>query len=387
MQTFKLILFSFILTGILLLIVKFVPAFHNVSLIFPGKITNKFAKPIHQEHAKASFIKTDGTTFVLDGKNFPIIGVNNYDLAYQSDDVIDQTFATLQKVGVTTVRFWLFGDGNTEGFQPQPGQFSETRFKQADYVFYAAEKYHIKLIPTLVNNWNDYGGKEQYLKWVGRDPSEETSFYTDPNIRALFENYLSYVFARKNSYTQKLYSEDPTILGWDIMNEPRSSDNAAMNAWLSAVASDIKAHDPNHLVFAGTERATGTLNNEGKSSSLCESYSIDVCSVHLYLFHEQQPLFHSYDDLKNYLHTQKDYANSTNKPILLEEFGIATDTRPFGQDQLPVMEQILKMSQADGYAGFLIWDWANDAKSPFTFSPQGNGGMSYSIADLEKLFQ
>jgi len=332
-------------------------------------------------------VRREGTNLMLENQKFQMVGVNFYDLAYKNNDVIDQTFATLHNAGVTTIRFWLFGDGTESGFQPTPEEFNRERFKQVDYILYEANKYNMKVIPVLVNNWTDYGGKDQYIQWIGANPDDETAFYKDSRIRSLFENYISYVLSRKNTYTNKTYADDPAILGWDIMNEPRSDDQGAMNSWLISVATFVKQHDPNHLVFAGTEVAVATSspNDVDKSSGLCADPVIDVCSIHLYLFNNTQPLFSSYTAVENFMKEEIDYANQVNKPLIMEEFGIAQNTKPFGQDQLSMMKQLLQVEKEDGYAGYLIWDWSNVTNSSFTFSPDGTG--DYSLADLEQLLQ
>lgn len=336
-------------------------------------------------------ITRKGANLMLGNQPFRVVGVNDYDLAYRNNTAIEQTFANLHSSGVTTVRFWLFGDGNPDGFQPSPGNYNETRFKQADYVIFEAKKYDIKLIPTLVNNWTDYGGKDQYITWNNESPSmSDTPFYTDNHIKSLFENYIAYVLSRKNTYTNTTYADDPTILGWDIMNEPRATDQNEMNTWLISIAAFIKQHDPNHLVFAGTENATVTGNNpadEGKSSNLCANSAIDICSVHLYLFDQTQPLYSSYDQVSNFIQQQQAYAKQVNKPILLEEFGIAANTRPFGEDQLSVLQQIINTSKQNSYAGYLIWDWSDTPDSAFTFSPNGESHNGYSLPDLENLIK
>ncbi len=337
----------------------------------------------------AGMVRTDGTNLMIDDKVFPIIGVNDYDLAFKSNNVIDQTFSTLHKNGVTTVRFWLFGDGEAEGFQPKPGVMNQKRFKQADYIIYEARKYNMKVIPVLVNNWADYGGKDQYIQWINENPAkDETIFYTDDQIKSLFEKYIHYVLSRKNTYTHLIYANDPTILGWDIMNEPRSNDQNSMNKWLISIAVYIKQYDSNHLVFSGTETATITdpkPADTGKSSNLCENSVIDICSVHLYLFNENKLLYATYTDVTNYMQQQAAYAKEFNKPIMLEEFGIAKNTTPFGNTQFPVMKQLLSVSQEDGYAGYLMWDWSDTPDSPFTFSPNGNLYGGYSLSELKQL--
>lgn len=322
---------------------------------------------------------------MLGTKQFSVVGVNDYDLAYRNTDEIAQTFATLHSAGVTTIRFWLFGDGRSDGFQPHVGVMNESRFKQADYIFYQAKKNNMKVIPVLINNWKDYGGKDQYVRWLGKDPiTDETAFYTDFTSKSLFENYIAYVLSRKNTYTHTLYSNDPTILGWDIINEPRSSDQQAMNNFLIAIALYIKRHDQNHLVFAGTEITT-TQSPTDKSSNLCENNAIDICSVHLYLFNQNQPLYHQYNDIVTFMKNQKTYAQQIDKPLLLEEFGIAQSTKPFGQESLTIMKQLIKNAKQTGYNGYLIWNWSDPPDSSFAFSTHGDAAGHYSFTDLEQL--
>lgn len=334
-------------------------------------------------------VSTKNNKLYLGDQPFSAVGVNDYDLAYQTDDQISQTFESLQKAGVTTIRFWMFGDGNSDGFQPQAGVINEARFKQADYILSEAKRYNMKVIPVLVNNWTDYGGKDQYLKWVGKNPTtDEAQFFTNNSVKALFENYIDHVLSRKNTYTGITYSNDPAILGWDIMNEPRSTDQDAMNNWLISIAQYIKQKDVNHLVFAGTEVSSlsGT-NGEGKSSKLCASQYIDICSVHLYLFNGTQPLYTSEDQLDAFIDSQEEYAKSVNKPILLEEFGVSKTTKPFGSDPLTIMKQVIIDSNQDNYAGYLIWNWSHANDTSYGFSPTGDAQGNYSLSDLTNILQ
>jgi len=345
---------------------------------------------IHEQKFQKSspFVIRRGPNLILENDTFHIIGVNDYGLAYENNNTIDQTFNQLHNAGVNTIRFWLFDDGDPNGFQPNPGSYNESRFKQADYVLFEAKKYNMKVIPVLVNNWTDYGGKDQYLKWVGINPSsDENAFYTDNQVTSLFKQYISYIFSRNNTYTHITYANDPTILGWDIMNEPRSTNQNAMNTWLIDIATYIKQHDPNHLVFAGTDVATSPAPYSDESINLCNSPAIDICSIHLYLFNSanNQPVYNSYDETIQFMQTQKNYADKINKPLLLEEFGVGQDTLPFGEDPLSVMQQIINYSNQQGLSGFLVWNWSQTTTSPFTFSPQGNSQGEYSLTDLEKL--
>ena len=63
-----------------------------------------------------------------------------------------------------------------------------------DYVIAEAREVGIRLMLSLVNNLDAYGGKTQYVKWawtegVGLSPSNDSFFY-DPSIRIYFKNYV-----------------------------------------------------------------------------------------------------------------------------------------------------------------------------------------------------
>jgi|GEM_PF-5554425 len=333
------------------------------------------------------FVKRQGQNFIVGNQPFVVNGVNDYGLAYDDKDKIAQTFLLLHAAGVTTIRFWLFGDGIVDGFQPQAGKMNEERFEQADYIFAEAGTYGIKLIPVLVNNWTDYGGKDQYIRWAGKDPAkDETIFYTDSKVNSLFKNYIVYVLTRKNTYTHRRYADDPSILAWDIMNEPRSSDQNAMNSWLISMASFMKQYDHQHLVFVGTEVATTQSLSGGESSGVCANAMIAICSVHLYLFNNAVPVFENNNQVMSFLKTQQAFAKQLNKPVLLEEFGIDKTTQPFGQNPLAVMQRIIAEAKQEGYAGLLIWNWSSTPHTSFDFSSDKNEGeVSYSLSDLEQV--
>ena len=71
-----------------------------------------------------------------------------------------------------------------------------------------AKKYNIRLILSLVNNWSDYGGKPQYVKWgkdAGLNLSSEDDFFSDATLKTYYKNHI------KVSSLEILY--DP-LLSW-----------------------------------------------------------------------------------------------------------------------------------------------------------------------------
>ena len=53
-----------------------------------------------------------------------------------------------------------------------------------------ARKYKIRLILSLVNNWEGYGGKAQYVKWgkeAGLNLTSDDDFFSHPTLRSYYE--------------------------------------------------------------------------------------------------------------------------------------------------------------------------------------------------------
>lgn len=94
-----------------------------------------------------------------------------------------------------------------------------------DLVVAEARRNGIRLLLSLANNLQDYGGKMQYVKWALEQgissSSSNDSFFFDPSIRGYFKIYIKTLLTRKNHLTGVEYRDDPTIFGWELMNEPR----------------------------------------------------------------------------------------------------------------------------------------------------------------------
>ena len=46
-------------------------------------------------------------------------------------------------------------------------------------------------------------------------------YYIDRPTRELYKRHMDRIVQRVNVYSGVLYRDDPTIFGWDVMNEPR----------------------------------------------------------------------------------------------------------------------------------------------------------------------
>lgn len=56
-----------------------------------------------------------------------------------------------------------------------------------------ARKYKIKLILSLVNNYDNFGGKKQYVEWArsqGQNIASDDEFFTNPVVRNYYKNHV-----------------------------------------------------------------------------------------------------------------------------------------------------------------------------------------------------
>lgn len=271
------------------------------------------------------FVRTEGTRFVLGGRPFFFLGANCYYLmAYAADPArradVDKVLQSASQMGLKVIRTWAFNDGKGHNaLQTDPGVYDERVFQGLDYLIWKAEQLGLRLILVLVNNWDDYGGMNQYVEWSPTAQSHD-DFYTDENTKKWFRDYLSAVLNRTNTFSGKLYKDDPTIMAWELANEPRASQSASNSLiqWIAEMSGYIKKLDPNHLVATGSEGMESFVENH-------QVETIDICTVHLWPdtwhFSQERSLTWLRDRIR-------EAHEVVRKPLILEEFGKYRDTTP-----------------------------------------------------------
>lgn len=62
-----------------------------------------------------------------------------------------------------------------------------------DFVIMEAKKYRVQLILTLVNNYDDFGGRPQYVQWAtnaGVSVNSDDDFYSNAVIKDYYKNHV-----------------------------------------------------------------------------------------------------------------------------------------------------------------------------------------------------
>ncbi|KAI3991559.1 hypothetical protein MKX01_040569 [Papaver californicum] len=323
---------------------------------------------------------------------FYVNGFNTYWLMLFAADEstrgkVSQIFQEASSVGLTVCRTWAFNDGGWRALQKSPGVYDEDIFKALDFVLSEAKKYKIRLIMSLVNNWDSYGGKSQYVKW-GKEFAALTNltsdddFFTHPTLRTYYKNHVKTLLNRVNTFTNVTYKNDPTIFAWELMNEARCSSDPSgdtLQAWIQEMAMHVKSIDPNHLLEIGVEGFYGpsTLDrvqfNPNKVAQQAgtdfirnhQALGIDFASVHMYADSWISPSI-SNTHIKFVTSWMKSHIEDAEKklggmPVIFSEFGVSVRDNGYNasfRDTLisTVYKTILDSTKKGGSgAGSLVW--------------------------------
>ncbi|XP_076946666.1 mannan endo-1,4-beta-mannosidase 5-like [Bidens hawaiensis] len=178
-----------------------------------------------------TFVRIKKSHFVINGSPFLFNGFNAYwmmNVATEPSEryKVSQVLQDAASAGLSVCRTWAFGDGGggDRVLQISPGVYDERVFQGLDFVVAEARKYGIRLILSFVNNYKDFGGRSQYVGWArnsGVQISSDDDFYTNPIVQGYYKNHVQRVITRINTITNIAYSNDSTIMAWELMNEPR----------------------------------------------------------------------------------------------------------------------------------------------------------------------
>ncbi|KAG8695701.1 hypothetical protein FRC08_007599 [Ceratobasidium sp. 394] len=340
------------------------------------------------------FVKTSGQKFVLNGATYTVVGSNAYwipQLANSAD--ITKAFSDLKNAGFTTLRTWGFNEVTSpsgtyynlwSGTTPTLNTGS-TGLGKFDEVVAAAKVAGIRLIVALTNNWADYGGMDVYVKQI-KNSANHDLFYTDSTVKAAFKKYIAAFVGR--------YKNDPTILAWELANEPRCRGStgtstgtctpATITAWATEISAYIKSIDSNHLVALGDEGFYNWPNGpnypyqggEGVDfEANLKISTLDFGTFHAYPEHWGQSAnltAWGVQWIKDHAASQK----AANKPVIIEEFGVV-------DNKVPVYTQWLDTVISSGLTGDLVWQ----AGSSLSFGMAHDDGYTIYPGEAEYTLQ
>jgi nicotinamidase-related amidase len=205
-----------------------------------------------------------GKPFRFGGANIEWLGLVGYGPADPaaprppSHFEIDDALATARLLGATVVRSQTLADsvGCAACIEPTLGVFDASAFEASDYALASARAHGLRVIATIVGDDAADGGTGcVYLRWRGLEPPgcsllSMDPFWTDPVVIGDVETHIVAVLNHVNVYTHVAYKDDPTILGWDLLNGGGSP-----TPWTMQIAAFVRGLDPRHLIFSGFANA------------------------------------------------------------------------------------------------------------------------------------
>ncbi len=374
-----------------------------------------------RSHSASShdFVSVKNARFELRGRPYFFIGANLWYGCYLGAPNVPggrqrlvRELDRLKAIGVTNLRL-LAGSENSAlaGSLPcaitlAPRDWDEQLLDGLDFCIAQMARRDMRAVLYLTNYWQWSGGMAQYVNWVNAEPIPDPDrpqmsagpwqefmrfsarFYLTPAAHELFREYVTHLLNRRNSYTRRLYREEPAIMAWELANEPRPGTDAepsrlnAFYSWLDETATFIHSLDSNHLVTTGTEGVHGCLERADIFVKAHQSAAIDYVNVHLWLKNwrwltephlgpqYEQAVARGLDHVEQHIKLATD---TLRKPLTMEEFGIARDGESLSpansvdmrDDYYRRMFQCLLDScrAGRGLQGVNFWAWGGEGRS------------------------
>ncbi|KAI8380203.1 glycoside hydrolase superfamily [Blakeslea trispora] len=310
------------------------------------------------------FVKVKGTKFYLHDKVYPIKSANYWqgmNLGASEDQGGDKArlrkeLDQMKAMGINNLRVMASSEGPDDqpyrmrpSLQISPGVYNQAIFKGLDYLLDQMGQRNMTAVMTLNNFWQWSGGFGQYVAWVTQEkipyPVKDYDpfvkfckrFYDDPVVRdkvkALYYAHIRKVQTRTNTYNQKVYNKDPVIMSWQIANEPQ----LGPKDWYIETARFIKEGAPHQLVSAGIE----SKEDQKDFNNAHDNKYVDYCTCHCWVenwgkYNASEPTGASLKNAKqfaiDFIKTRGNWSREINKPIIMEEFGMARDAWRNPQD-------------------------------------------------------
>ncbi len=395
----------------------------------------------------SEFVTVEGTHFCLNGHPYYFVGTNVWYGGYLGSagetgdrERLIQELDRLQANGIANIRVLGISEASElkRAVRPaamtKPGQYDETLLAGLDFFLAEMAKRDMKAVIYLNNFWQWSGGMSQYVTWFTGQPAidpdvtgdwngfmdNSAKFYGIEAAQAAYRDVIETLVTRKNTITGTRYNEDPTIMSWQLANEPRpgSDANGRANAdvftrWIHDTAGFIGELAPHQLVSTGNEGWMGTAGDRDLFTESHKTPNVDYLTFHMWAanwsWYDPKSAAATYDSAwkkaQDYLEWHIDAAAALGKPIVLEEFGINRDDGAYAVDASTdfrdryyraVFDLLHRRAAAgDPIAGSNFWAWGGAGRTTnadfmwrpgddFVGDPPQEPQGLYSVFDTDK---
>ncbi|MDR1652088.1 MAG: beta-mannosidase [Prevotellaceae bacterium] len=319
----------------------------------------------------------------------------------------------LHENGIDNLRVLVGADGAAgqkvkvqPTLQTAPGVYNDTIFDGLDFLLAQMGKRNMKAVLFLNNSWEWSGGYGQYLEWAGEGKVPEFGVqdwmlfqsqmkkYADcDSCKTLFFNHIKNVITRTNRYTGKKYAKDPTIMSWQVGNEPRvfeGGNKQKFVQWLSEATALIRSLDHNHLISTGNEGYMGSEMDWELVEKINADPNTDYMTIHIWAKNwswirpdkVQQDADTAIIKTNEYIAQHLAIAQKLKKPMVIEEFGYPRDNHSFDANAAAtardkfyenIFKKIVQNKTEQGnLAGCNFWTWGGFGRAKHIFWERGD---------------
>ncbi|HTR81043.1 MAG TPA: mannanase [Bacteroidota bacterium] len=361
------------------------------------------------------FVKVNRTHFVLDGKPYYYAGTNLWYGCYigspgETGDRprLLRELDSLHAIGLDNLRILAGSEASKKlrAVRPAivraPGEVDDSLLMGLDYLLDEMSKRNMKAVLYLTNYWEWSGGMSEYVGWAdtiraldpevdgwGKFMNFSATFYANERANSYFLWYVRMLVDRRNTVNGRMYSDDPTIMAWQLANEPRPGTGGAdapnvlpsYYKWIDQTAGFIKSLDTNHLVCSGNEGLAGSIGSDSCVLIAHRSKNIDYLTIHLWPLNwgwfdpqkMEETLPTSIEKATAYIAQHIEFARELHKPMVMEEFGLGRDSGAYAlgtpttaRDRYykKIFSILYDSAQAGTpVAGSNFWGWGGEGKS------------------------
>ncbi|AOW22114.1 beta-mannanase [Urechidicola croceus] len=271
----------------------------------------------------------------------------------------------LKSNGIDNLRILVGADGGGNDYTVRPalqyeqGKYDESLLEGLDFLMAEMRKREMYAVLYMNNNWEWSGGISQYLEWngYGKVPIPNLPQYTwpqymtyaeqfhscEPCVEA-FENHVKFIMGRTNSINGIKYTEDNTVMSWQVANEPRvlsEKHEPIFTKWLNETVDLMESLDSTHLISTGGEGAAGFLWSEAIYERTHQNKNIDYLTMHMWPFNwgwyspegeKGKTLNDAILKAKEYINSHVSLAEKSKRPIVMSEFGLPREGESLSPD-------------------------------------------------------
>jgi len=206
--------------------------------------------------------------------------------------------------------------------------------------------------------------RESYFTFVEQ-------FYMDTDAMEASYAWAEHVIGRRNALSGVEYKSDPTIMAWELANEPRAlNKEQAYRDWIRRATHLIRGIDCSHLVTVGSEGLT-PYPSYVQNDLYMDHEHADYVTIHVWpqnwgWYDPLAPkLQEAWERSRAYIAEAVEAADAMGKPLVVEEFGLARDYGQLGAGATThkrdeYYRRMCEHLAAVGASGLSFWAWGGE---------------------------